>query len=81
MILIYLKNLIRMFQLICSKLMMKMSRQLKVEIFKKDAECHIDILGIHEDDNSHYICLKCCSRLLNSQKSKFRNIFFWQILS
>ena len=39
----------------------------------KDAKCHIDLLRIDEDDISHYVYVKDCSRLLNSQKSKFRN--------
>ena len=39
----------------------------------KDAQCHIDLLRIDEDDISHYVYVKDCSRLLNSQKSKFRN--------
>ena len=39
----------------------------------KDAQCHIDLLRIDEDDISHYVYAKDCSRLLNSQKSKFRN--------
>ena len=40
---------------------------------KKDAEYHIDVLRIDEDDNSYYVYIKCCSRLLNSKKGKFRN--------
>ena len=39
----------------------------------KDAQCHIDLLRIDEDDISHYVYVKDCRRLLNSQKSKFRN--------
>ena len=39
----------------------------------KDAKCHVDLLRIDEDDISHYVCVKDCSRLLNSQKSKFHN--------
>ena len=39
----------------------------------KDAKCHIDLLRIDEGDISHYVYVKDCSRLLNSQKSKFRN--------
>ena len=39
----------------------------------KDAKCHIDLLRIDEDDISHYVYVKDCSRLLNSQKSTFRN--------
>ena len=39
----------------------------------KDATCHIDLLGIDEDDISNYVYVKDCRRLLNSQKSKFRN--------
>ena len=39
----------------------------------KDAKCHVDLLRIGEDDISHYVYVKDCSRLLNSQKSKFRN--------
>ena len=39
----------------------------------KGAKCHIDLLRIDEDDISHYVYIKDCSRLLNSQKSKFRN--------
>ena len=39
----------------------------------KDAKCHVDLLRIDEDDISHYVYVKDCSRLLNSQKSKFRN--------
>ena len=34
----------------------------------KDAKCHIDLLRIDEDDISHYVYVKDCSRLLNSQK-------------
>ena len=45
------------------------SRKLK----NKDAKCHVDLLRIDEDDISHYVYVKDCSRLLNSQKSKFRN--------
>ena len=45
------------------------SRKLK----NKDAKCHVDLLRIGEDDSSHYVYIKDCSRLLNSQKSKFRN--------
>ena len=45
------------------------SRKLK----NKDAKCHIDLLRIDEDDSSHYVYIKDCSRLLNSQKSKFHN--------
>ena len=45
------------------------SRKLK----NKDAKCHVDLLRIDEDDISHYVCVKDCSRLLNSQKSKFHN--------
>ena len=36
----------------------------------KDAKCHIDLLRIDEDDISHYVYVKDCSRLLNSQKRK-----------
>ena len=39
----------------------------------KDAKCHVDLLRIDEDDISHYVYVKDCSILLNSQKSKFRN--------
>ena len=45
------------------------SRKLK----NKDAKWHIDLLRIDEDDISHYVYVKDCSRLLNSQKSKFHN--------
>ena len=45
------------------------SRKLK----NKDAKCHVDLLRIDEDDSSHYVYIKDCSRLFNSQKSKFRN--------
>ena len=45
------------------------SRKLKNE----DAKCHVDLLRIDEDDISHYVYVKDCSRLLNLQKSKFRN--------
>ena len=45
------------------------SRKLK----NKDAKCHVDLLRIDEDDISHYVYVKDCSRLLNSQKSKFHN--------
>ena len=38
----------------------------------KDAKCHIDLFRI-EDDISHYVYVKDCSRPLNSQKSKFHN--------
>ena len=40
----------------------------------KDAKCHIDLLRlrIDEDDISHYVYGKDCSRLLNSQKRKIR---------
>ena len=34
----------------------------------KDAKCHVDLLRIDEDDSSHYVYAKDCSRLLNSQK-------------
>ena len=39
----------------------------------KDAKCHVDLLRIDEDNSSHYVCINDCSRLLNSQKSKFHN--------
>ena len=39
----------------------------------KDAECHIDLLRIDENDKSHYVYIKDLSRLLNCQKSKFHN--------
>ena len=26
---------------------------------KKDVECHIDVLRIDEDHNSHYVYIKC----------------------
>ena len=39
----------------------------------KDAKCHTDLLRIDEDDIIHYVNVKDCSRLLNSQKSKFCN--------
>ena len=39
----------------------------------KDAKCHVDLLRIDEDDSKHYVYVKDCSRLLNSQKSKFRH--------
>ena len=46
---------------------------ISTKLKKRDAECHIDGLRIDEDDNSRYIYIECCSRLLNSQKkSKFR---------
>ena len=45
------------------------SRRLKT----KDAKCRLDLLRIDADDNSHYVYIKCCSRLLHSQKSKFHN--------
>ena len=45
------------------------SRKLKNE----DAKCHVDLLRIDEDDISHYVYVKDCSRLLKLQKSKFRN--------
>ena len=35
------------------------SRKLK----NKDAKCHIDLLRIDEDDSSHYVYVKDCSRL------------------
>ena len=35
------------------------------------------MLRIDEDDTSHYVYTKCCSRLLNSQKSKFRNTSYF----
>ena len=34
----------------------------------KDAKCHIDLLRIDQDDISHHVYVKDCSRLLNSQK-------------
>ena len=37
----------------------------------KDAKCHIDLLRIDEDDISHHVYVKDCSRLLNSQKVTF----------
>ena len=37
----------------------------------KDAQCHMDLLRIDEDDISHYVYVKDCSRLLNSQKVNF----------
>ena len=39
----------------------------------KDAQCHIDLIRINEDDICHYVYVKDCSRLLYSQKSKFLN--------
>ena len=45
------------------------SRKLK----NKDAKCHVNLLRIDEDDSSHYVYIKDCSRLFNSQKSEFRN--------
>ena len=45
------------------------SRRLK----NKDAKCRFDLLRIDEDDNSHYVYIKWCSRRLNSQKSKFHS--------
>ena len=39
----------------------------------KDAKCHVDSLRIDQDDISHYVCVKDCSRLLDSQKSKFHS--------
>ena len=41
--------------------------------FFKNAECHIDVLGIDEDDNSHFVQIKWCSKLFNSQKINIRN--------
>ena len=35
------------------------SRKLK----NKDAKCHVDLLRIDEDDSSHYVYIKDCSRL------------------
>ena len=40
------------------------SRNLK----NKGAKCHVDLLRIGEDDISHYVYVKDCSRLSNSQK-------------
>ena len=40
------------------------SRKLK----NKDAKCHVDLLRIDDDDSSHFVYIKDCSRLLNSQK-------------
>ena len=34
----------------------------------KDAKCHIDLLRIDQDDISHHVYVKDCSRRLNSQK-------------
>ena len=34
----------------------------------KDAKCHIDLLRIDEDDISHYVYVKDCSRLLKFTK-------------
>ena len=31
------------------------------------------MLRIDDDDSSHYVYIKCCSRLLNPRKGKFRN--------
>ena len=45
------------------------SRELK----HKDAKCHVDSSRIDGDDMSHYVYVKDCSRLLNSQKSNFHN--------
>ena len=39
---------------------------------KKDAECHVDVLRIDEDDTSHSVYIRCCSGLLNLQKSTVR---------
>ena len=39
----------------------------------KDAKCHIDLFRMNEDEISHYVYVKDCSGLLNSQKSKFQN--------
>ena len=48
-----------------SKKQIVIGRKLK----NKDAKCHVDLLRIDEDDISHYVYVKDCSRLLNSQKS------------
>ena len=40
------------------------SRKLK----KKDAECHIDVSRIDEDDNSHYVYIKCCKQTFTFTK-------------
>ena len=39
----------------------------------KEAKFHVDLLRIDEDDSSHYVYVKDCGRLLNSQKSNFHN--------
>ena len=36
-----------------------------------NAECHIDLLRIDEEEKSHYVYIKDLSRFLNYQKSKF----------
>ena len=41
------------------------------KLTNKDAKCHIDLMRIDEDDSRHYVFIKDCSRLLNSQKNKF----------
>ena len=45
----------------------------KSRFYFKNAECHIDVVGIDEDDNSHFVYLKWCSKLFNSQKINIRN--------
>ena len=56
---------VNMFEVDCENEQTVISRKL----FKKDAECHIDVLRIDEDYNSHYVYTKWCSRLLKSQKT------------
>ena len=48
-------------------------RVISRKLQNKDAKCHVGLLRIDEDDSSHYVYVKDCSRLLNSQKSKFHN--------
>ena len=35
---------------------------------KNNAECHIDALRIDEDDNSHYVYIKCCKQTFTFTK-------------
>ena len=41
---------------------------ISIKLKNKDAKCHVDFLRIDEDDSSHFVYEKDCSRLLNSQK-------------
>ena len=36
----------------------------------KDAKCHVDLLRIDEDDISHYVYVKDCSRLFKFTKKQ-----------